>query len=210
MAKLSIVIMAHRSREKFFPYLREKLGDIPFSIDEFKGQPGHIGVWENRKRAMLMGDMDSDFILTVQDDAIVCKNFRERAEKLLTSKEWAYSFYFGNRIVHRGLAKEGMKKGFIISRWTNWGLALCLPTGIIRETIQFCDGLTSRCDDTRIGTFLKHKGIKVYFPMPSLIDHRTGEASMVGHRTGMESLVGDPGANRKAAYFIDNENKPQN
>ncbi|MFA5391718.1 MAG: hypothetical protein WC331_09890, partial [Candidatus Omnitrophota bacterium] len=43
--KLSVSIMAHPSREDFFPYLRERLGDVPMAIDR------GVGIWENCKNA---------------------------------------------------------------------------------------------------------------------------------------------------------------
>lgn len=192
--KLSISVMAHPSREKYFQYLKDNLGDVPFSID------GGWGVWENCKRAWRMHDPKADYHVVIQDDAIICKDFKARAERLVghQRKQYAYNFYFGNRQAFRELAKQGMKKGYIITRWTNWGVAICLPVWLIEEMIQFCDKLKSRHDDTRIGTFLKHKGIELFFPMPSLVNHRTHESS----------LVGDPAMHRQAWHFIDDyENK---
>ena len=76
--KLSISVMAHPSREKYFGYLKERLGDIPFAIDtESKG------VWENCKRAWKLYDPMADFHLVVQDDAIVCDDFLEKANATL-------------------------------------------------------------------------------------------------------------------------------
>jgi hypothetical protein len=192
--KLSISVMAHSSRAKYFKELKERLGDVPFSIDKAGAE---IGVWNNCKRAWQMHNRDAEFHVVIQDDAIVCKNFRARAEAILGSQEQAYNFYFGNRRVYKKLADAGMKQGHLFTRWPNWGVAICLPTKLIPDMIKFCDKLTTRHDDTRIGFFLKSKAIKIYFPMPSLIDHRTGE----------KSLVGDPSDGRHAWYFIDNENK---
>jgi hypothetical protein len=170
------------------------LGDVKFSIDR-AGQ--EIGVWNNCKRAWKMHDPKADFHIVIQDDAIICENFRERAEKILILKKLAYNFYFGNRQKYRATAKAGMKRGYVLSGWTSWGVAICLPTYLIPEMIRYCDKMKTPHDDTRIATFLKHKKIKIYFPMPSLISHRTGE----------NSLVGDPSKGRKAWYFIDDENK---
>ena len=196
MSKLSISIMAHPSRQIFFGYLRDTIGDctIPISVDD------GCGIIENNRRAWKMYDPKADFHVVIQDDAIPCKNFKEKAEKILTDKSMAYNFYFGNRQKYKYLAELGMKKGHIISRWTSWGVAICLPTKIIPEMLEYTKTLKSRHDDTRIGFFLKQKGIKIYFPMPSLVDHRTGE----------NSLVGDPSNRRKAWYFIDNDNKSEN
>jgi uncharacterized protein YlaI len=190
--RMSISVMAHPSREKFFPYLKEKLGDVPFSIDN------GMGVWKNCKAAWAMHDPTADFHVVIQDDAIICENFKEIAERTISrNEEYAYGFYFGNRRNLRKAADEGMKRGFIISGWSTWGLALCLPTKIIGEMIKVCDRMEGDHDDTKIARFLKHKGIKTFFPMPSLIDHRIGE----------KSLVKDTAMGRRAWYFIDNENK---
>ena len=192
--KISIAIMAHPSREKFFPYLREKLGDIPFSIDETG-----IGVWESRKRATLMFDPTADYHLVLQDDAIICENFKELAEKTIGNNgKYVYNFYYGRRRNRVKEAKHGEKKGYVISDKVTWGVAICFPTKLIPEMIKYCDKLTAPQDDHRIGLFVRHKGIKVYFPIPSLIEHRAEEESLVGNAFS-------PG--RKAAYFIDNKTK---
>jgi hypothetical protein len=60
--------------------------------------------------------------------------------------------------------------------------------------IEFCDQLKIPQDDTRIANFLKINGIKVFYPIPSLIDHRSEEKSLVGNALS-------PG--RRAWYFID-------
>ena len=70
--KISIAVMMHPSREKYKDYLKSKLGDVPFSIDE------GIGLRANSKRTWLMYDKTADFHIVVQDDALVCGNFREK------------------------------------------------------------------------------------------------------------------------------------
>jgi hypothetical protein len=170
--------MAHPSRANYFGYLKEKLGnDIPFSIDT------GFGLWNNRKMAELMFDKDAEFHLVLQDDAIIGKDFINEAEKILTDENMAYSFYFGNRRNLRKAADKGMIKGHVISDWLNWGLAVCLPTKMIPEIMRACDRMKMR--------YLKRKGIKIYYTMPSLIDHRAGEKSLIGDSIG-----------RKARYFI--------
>jgi len=79
---LSVVVMAHPSRERHFSFLREKLGeDTPFSIDM------NNNLLENAKAAWRMHDMTKDFAVTVQDDAVPVDNFRERAAAFITEQE---------------------------------------------------------------------------------------------------------------------------
>jgi len=190
MAKLSIAIMAHPSREKFFPYLQERLGDIPISVDTGKG------IWDNCKRAWQASEIEkAEYHLVLQDDAIICHDFRKKAEEILSVGHRAYSFYFGNRQRFRRLAQKGLKEGHILGG-LNWGLAVCLRADLIKQMIRFGDRTNLKQDDARIQKFLSKNKIKVYYPMPSLIDHRTGE----------QSLVNDKGRGRKAWFYIDNEN----
>jgi hypothetical protein len=193
MKKLSVAVMAHPSREKFFSYLKENLGDIPFSIDyENKGP------WENAKKAWAMFDPNAEYHTVIQDDAIICKDFYNKAEKVLKYPNLAYSFYYGYRGNTKRVFEKGLKDGGILKNGLSWGVAICLPTKLIPEMIEWCDkSLRIKNDDTRISYFLKWKGIKVYYPIPSLVDHRTGEIS----------LVGDAGKGRRAWLFIDNANK---
>lgn len=195
---LSIAVMAHPSRERFFPYLKEKLGDdVPFSVDK-----NSEGVWSNSKKAWNLYDREAVFHAVIQDDAIVCENFRERAEEAVTNAirkfggDVAGSFYFGNRGTLREVAKAGLERGYCTMGRTPWAVAIFLPTYLIPEMIEFCDQMAEPQDDVRIGKFIKSKGMRVYFPMPSLIDHRSA-------LEGVDSLVGDSGQGRKAFKFID-------
>ncbi|MDD5068067.1 MAG: hypothetical protein PHN89_00500 [Candidatus Pacebacteria bacterium] len=183
--KLSISIMAHPSREKYFGYLKEKLGDVPFSID------GSGSIWNNRKRAMMMYDENAQFHLVLQDDAIIGNDFIRRAEQILNDDNIVYSFYFGNRRNMKKIADKGMANGFVISDWLTWGLAICIPTKIIEDVIENCDRMHIKNDDTRIARYLRKRGIRIYYTMPSLIDHRADIKSLVNDSIG-----------RKARYFI--------
>ncbi len=190
--KLSISVMAHPSREKYFGYLKKQLGNSPISIDT------GFGIWENCKRAWRMHNPDADWHVVIQDDALVCENFRSMAEKIIDSnrhhKNIMFNFYFGNRKAFKDIAAQGLKNKHIIMNRLNWGIAICLPVDLIEEMIAFGDRINVPQDDARIQRFLMSRRIMTYFPMPSLIDQRSGEPS----------LVGDPGRGRKAYYFIDN------
>jgi len=191
--KLSISVMAHPSRERCFPYLKERLGDVPFSIDDGRG------LWENCKAAWKLHDPTADYHVVIQDDAVICDNFIEKAMQMIDRPgEFAYSFYWGHRYraSFQPRNRSGIEKGFIIDSMPHWGIALCIPTKYIDEMIEFCDKLTGIPQaDERIARFLIHKKISVYFPIPSLIDHRWWE----------HSLVGNKGSKRKALKFIDGE-----
>lgn len=200
ISQLSISVMAHPTREDKFAYLRSRLGeDTPFAIDDGRG------IVENCLHAWALHDPEATHHVVIQDDGIICDDFKEKAEAFIDQMHRVYgrghkafSFYFGARHGLRPLAQEGMKHGHAIRRRPGWGVAICLPVPLIPEMIREVRAMTDNAihDDARIGNYLAGKGVKVYYPMPSLIDHSHGH-----------SLVGDPGENRHAFAFIDTYEK---
>jgi hypothetical protein len=181
--------MAHPSRQQYFQHLVDRLGDVPFSIDE------GFGIWENCKRAWKLYDPTADYHVVIQDDAIICKDFYIRLEKFISrfNGKYAYQLYFGNRKRLYQRALSGKRDGYVKMGSLLWGVAICLPVKLIPEMVKYTDKLDHiKQDDTRIKSFLMYKKMKVVYPMPSLVDHR-GEDSLVGDSVG-----------RKAFYFIDN------
>ncbi|MFA6158881.1 MAG: hypothetical protein WC763_04665 [Candidatus Paceibacterota bacterium] len=186
--KLSISIMAHPSREKWFGYLREKLGqDVPFAIDT-DGR----GIWENCKRAWLLFDPEAEYHVVVQDDVLVGRDFIERAEAMLT-EDMMYSFYIG-RPRFAGEVMEAKEKGIdhLVKSHIHHEICLCMRTEHIKEMIAWCDALKPE-NDRVIDGWVNAKGLKVRFPLPSLVDHRA-EGSLHSFNRG--------GYVPKATWFI--------
>jgi len=158
--------MAHVSRRQYFDYLRERLGNVPFSIDD-----GSLGIWENCKRAWRLHDKNSEFSLVVQDDAIICENFLKKAEKIL-KEDAVYSFYLGRPRYYESVKfvkENGLKE--IVTRHIGNEVALAMRTERIANMIDFCDRHGAD-RDTWINNWAKARGLKIIYPMPSLIDHR--------------------------------------
>ncbi len=182
---LSVAVMMHPSRERYREYLVERLGDVAIVMDEGGG------LWDTCRRAWLARPSDSDFHLVLQDDAILCDGFMDRAAEWL-DHDSATSFYFGRRDSYSEAVRAGLEAGSVTLPRLHWGLAVCLPTHLIEPMLAYGGSLDIAQDDARIDRFLRSRGIPVRYPMPSLVDHRIGD-----------SLVGDPGCNRKAFHFID-------
>lgn len=195
--KLSISIMAHPSRSHYFDRLKEKLGDVPFSIDQ------NNNLIENCKAAWRSHDPSADFHVVIQDDAIVCNNFKERAEKFITDMEservannWPinlYNFFF-KQDCSSTIMYEYEKKGYMFEARNRGGVAICLPVNQIENMIKHYDTLTDRHDDERINDWLVSNKYKACFSVPSLIDHDDHTPSLAGNRFN----------NRQAYKFIDN------
>jgi len=185
--KLSISIISHPKRKQFLPYLHEKLGDCPVSIDE------GWGLWENAKRAWKMYDPKADYHVVIQDDALVCKNFKQRAldvlersEKVFQGRPHICNFYYDQMLAPKATNKDSDGTEYIIRSRVHWAVAICFPVNLIDKMIDFCDKLNVNGDDEKITLFLKSQGLKVYFPIPSLVDHRADIPSLAGTITNLE------------------------
>lgn len=205
---LTVSVMAHPTRGNYFPYLRERLGDVPFAIDRRSE-----GVWANCRKAWKLGlrmKTDAPYHCVIQDDALVCRDFYRRAESVLAQvkgqerefkRKWmkdelVVNFYFGRRPALLRIGRQSMKRGYWLWHNVCWGVALCLRREWIAEMIDFCDRIEGvPQDDERITRYLRSKGRHTYFPVPCLVNHRTGQEC--------PSLIGDPGLDRSAFAWVD-------
>ena len=158
--------MAHHSRQNYFAYLKQNLGEVPFSVDD-----GSLGIWKNCRQAWSLHDIDSEFSLVVQDDAILCRDFLKKAEEVL-QEDAVYCLYVG-RLRYYKYVKEAKEKGYksFFTHHIANEVAIAIRTERIADMLDYCDkaGATS---DREIHNWAKKRGLKVIYPMPSLVDHR--------------------------------------
>lgn len=168
MSKLSITIMAHPDRKDYIPYLKDKLGDVLVVWDEKNN------LWDTCRRAWLAQDMSAEYGLVVQDDAIVCDGFREKAEAML-NEDYIYSFFAGYMLESRIRLAEKNGEDHVLTGVIFNEVALCMRTEHIRSMVKFSDDRDARHDQF-ISQWAKFNKIKVYHPIPSLIDHRDDDS----------------------------------
>jgi hypothetical protein len=182
--------MMSPQREKYKDYLISKLGNIQIVMDR------GLGLWDTARRAWLAYDKTKDYHLVIQDDAIICDDFYKRlAKEIIIHQNKAYCLYLGNRKRLANRLKLWEQNKGVERAHLSWGLALCLPVRIIDRMIKYADqikGLTDH-DDSRIGMYLKKIGMRIWHPIPSLVDHRWQEISLI------EKTIKP----RKAYKFID-------
>lgn len=187
---LSISVMAHHSRSAFFPYLQERLG-VPlsqFSIDT------ENNLLKNCKSAWRLHDPSADFHVVIQDDAIVCDDFHARAIEFITKHE--------NRRIKENLPEQGynfflklndngtplrLSDGYYTSNVTRGGVAICLPVKHIEPMLEEFDRQFSRHDDDRISAYITKNNMRMIFPVPSLIDHRSELDSLAGNKRSLSA-----------------------
>lgn len=182
--------MMHPARERYRDYLLSKLGNATVIMDRGKG------LWDTARRAWLAYDKEKDYHLVIQDDAIIGDNFIERVDKILTSTKYAYNLYFGKRRsrLMGGIMHTGLEKGYVVLDWLCWALGIVLPSKLIDEMVSFGDKIPIENDDTKIKRFLRQKRMNVYYPVPSLLNHRPDIFSLVEKKKNKD---------RQALYFID-------
>jgi hypothetical protein len=174
----SISIMAHEGRAELVPALQEQLGGAPVAWDPKGFRPREESVWEVRRLALELRDPQAAFHLVVQDDAVVGDNFADRLAALLEDDQKAYCLYYRHKNhKHNGemiaAAEAGRAKGGFTYRRMMWGVGMVLPSWLISDLIAYCDALTDvKQDDVRIRYFLRERGVKTFYPLPSLISHR--------------------------------------
>lgn len=167
--------MADHRREEMVEYLLDKLGDVPVLYDE--GQ----GIWANRVQATMAYDPNATHHLVLQDDAILCHDFVNEVQQLIDKKpNHAFSLYFGDRVRTRQTALDNLDAGGWEQCWFSWGLAIVLPVPIIESAIAYGERQTdiSAHDDTRLARFMKSRQHPVWYPLPSLVDHRVSKSLM--------------------------------
>lgn len=197
----SIAIMAHEKRADWFPYLREKLGDVPFLVD--RGRPGdaeNLGLWGNCRRAWLAYDRGAEWHFVLQEDSILCADFRNQLTNLLENvreQDVVLSLYAGSR--YRTLVEAAMRNGdpCVIGNSIYNENALGMRTKHIEAMVDFCDRRNAETD-RYIQGYARSNGLKIYTPVPSLINHRPDPSL---YRNLYNEVYED--SVRQAVWFID-------
>lgn len=205
MLTVSTAIMAHPERARFIPDLLKQMpGETEVVWDRENDR------WDTGRRALLSYDPDADWHLVVQDDAILCRDFMAGVVYALTplqelTEGIPVSFYtgktrpYGEAIRRAVIEAQRMERNWLALRGPLWGVAVALPTPVIDEMVETCDEYEIPNYDMRMAEWFHDRGKPCFYSVPSLVDHRVGEAN--------PSLVPDRGASpaRTAHMFLGDE-----
>lgn len=189
--KLSVSIMAHKKRKHFVLYLKEKLGDVPVIWDRKNN------LWDTCRRAWLAYDKDAEFHCVIQDDALVTNDFYFKAKDCLL-EECVMSFYLSRLVSNK--VELAIKKGdsFVESTMIFNEVAICIPTKYIKEMVKYCDDRDAQ-NDQFITKWAKEKRLRILYPIPSLVSHRSEEPSIYREVSNKPQ----PTTERKAIHFYE-------
>jgi hypothetical protein len=174
--KLSVAVMAHKSRERWVPGVVEALGvDAKVVWDRFNDRH------DTGARALAAYDPDATHHLVVQDDALVAKDLVGGVENALryVPAPNPMGLYVGRSRPRADEIRSLMSRAvetnasFMVHKGPWWGVGIVVPTSSIRELISHYDGMAGVPNyDRRIARYFESKGLYCYYTVPSLVDHR--------------------------------------
>lgn len=187
---ISIVIMAHPDREEWAEALGEELGA---SVIYDRGK-GHI---DTALRCLEAYHPQATHHIILQDDAIPANGFREMAMRVaaVVGPE-PVSYYTGaGGANYAAPAKERFtaaldaKASWFLCEGPFWAVGVAHPVARLPEVIQLFKASSARGDDTRLMAAYKDLGLRCWYPVPSLVDHRDdGSLIWKGSRTGRVAI----------------------
>lgn len=175
--KLSLALMGHPRRQHFIEQLLEVLPGTEVVLDRCNDR------WDTGRRSMLAFDRSADYHLVVQDDAILCRDFRAGVEAALSCVPSSpVSFYTGKvrpfavSVTQAVQRARSAGKPWLAMRGPHWGVAVAIPTPLIEEMIEWCDRQVGVPNyDRRMEKYFTGRGILCWHSIPSLVNHRVGE-----------------------------------
>lgn len=209
--RLSIAVMAHPQRTQFVNDLVSKI-DHPTTVVWDRRNDR----WDTGARSLMAFDPGATHHLVIQDDAIVCKDLSAGLTNALSL--WPHlplSLYLGRQRPHANLFTSLVRRAqetgtsLIAMRALCWGVALCFPTVLIPEMVEWGNVNTQWANyDMRLGKYLETRMIPTLYTFPSLVNHRNQaeSPSLIPGRTGANRVAYS--FHRESALRIDWQSTP--
>lgn len=190
-ATFSIAIMAHKKRERWVPYLQELLPSAEVVWDR------HNDRHETGLRSIMSYDPAADYHLVVQDDAILSEDFWEGLNEAIKYVPGGLpvGLYHGRTGNHNDAGvKRAVKEGacWVARSGPVWGPAIVMPAETISDLSKFYQSIPHVPNyDRRILKYYKSAGKQCFYPVPSLVDHRTEDNPSLAspQRTGFRHAL---------------------
>jgi len=182
MIRVSVAIMAHPRRAAFIPELEAAL-DRPATV---VWDDGANSRWGTGRRALLAYDPDATHHLVIQDDSVIPRDLVAGLEQALehAPQDVPVCLYVGKVRPYREMVTEYVNRAqdvsWLVMDRLNWGVAVVLPTKYIDELVAWCDGFDIPNYDSRMSKWFETQGIPVWYPWPSLVDHRESPSLVPG------------------------------
>lgn len=185
--------MSHPVRQSEMLKLATALGGLDaLAIDVGGEGENKVGdrVWRQ------LGELDTQWSIVLQDDALPVDNFREHAAAVLShvDPEGPVSFYVGGGRPYKGLVEHAVRRATQLdAKWLedgtlHWGVAVAIPTEQIPGFLQWA--ATSQLPyDRRIGTYFRNRKTPTRYTWPSLVDHADGDTIVHRRKPGVARVA---------------------
>jgi GR25 family glycosyltransferase involved in LPS biosynthesis len=166
--KVSFSVMAHVDRQDHLHYYRKILGDIPVAMDN-----GDYGLIFNCLRAWRLYDLKADYHCVLQDDLLLTTNFLRKLQHHLSKGHPVYHLYLGNRSRFKPYVAKALKHNIdhVLLNNVHSAQAIVMRTELIQPMLEHYKTSNEPLDDMRINNFIRKNKLKVYFPLPNLVEH---------------------------------------
>lgn len=189
---ISAAVQAHPSRALQAAALAAQIGaEVVFDPD-----PDHEvkSPWRTFRRLLETTPVDATHRFQIQDDAIVCPDFRDALELAVASRpDRLLVFFVGSEpklhsnAVMKACDRDEAWAELAHAHWCPV-VATCWPVWMIAPLLEFVDEQGWRdsffADDERVGRFVRAINHRPLASVPSLVEHPETTPSLVGKRTG--------------------------
>lgn len=150
--------------------------------------------WRTYRTAIELTPEWATHRVIIQDDAELCNDFRWAVEQAVRARPDHILCLFVPTTLRQGarrlLEACSNDEGWCALDPREWVpvVALCWPTALIPEFLQWCDRKMytisrHRADDAVVGEFAREKNHAVYATVPSLVEHPDDQTSTINMRT---------------------------
>jgi hypothetical protein len=179
---VSVAIMAHPRRAAFVPELESALDRPPTVVWD----DGSNSRWGTGRRALLAYDPTATHHLVIQDDAVIPRDLVAGVEAALTNTpgDVPLCLYVGKVRPYKEMVADYVARAenasWLVMDRLNWGVAVAVPTRHIDDLVAWCDRGRIPNYDSRMSTYFEANSIPVWYPWPSLVDHRESPSLVPG------------------------------
>lgn len=197
--------MAHPSRSVFVSELLAALDRDATVVWDRRGDR-----WDTGRRAWEAIDRSATHGLVLQDDTIPCRDLAAGVEAALASlpdpARSPLCLYCGRVRPYKEQISALVAAATDSTSWLtmtqlHWGPGIVMPAHLIPDMIAWCDQRTEIPNyDRRISRWIQQQGLTVWYPWPSLVEHRGVDEnpSLISGRTGDRRAYQFLGAGRSA------------
>ncbi|UNO39174.1 hypothetical protein [Streptomyces sp. MST-110588] len=186
--RIGLAVMHHPSRKERIPGLVERCAPLAVDVVCDPRPTGPPSPLRTAKRAWAAVDARSTHHVVLQDDVLPCPQFAALLHEAVTSRpDCAIALYVNwNSPRNSYLARRAIVAGGswvrLSSREYTPTLGLVLPARHAEELAAFLAGFPDSFvdDDELVTRFCRERGIEVWAPLPTLLEHG-GDQSLAGN-----------------------------